>query len=193
MRNTRFKPSSRPVASYHSASVCEPLPFPPPPMAIGGNSLRERNVRVGGTAFEARSVAEKAVHVAHRFEQRRILGQLSRWPRSQRANILFAACRCSNGSQRDFVFHARLHRIAKRAFHSIEFGFVFGAQVYFHRSARGNRIHRCAAFDDAEIVGAARIVGHADRRKLHDAARERGDGIRSAEIGPAVSAGAGDA
>ena len=38
---------------------------------------------------------------------------------------------------RDLVLYASLHRITKRAFQSIEFGFLFRTQINFHRGARG--------------------------------------------------------
>ena len=48
---------------------------------------RKRNVGIGGTAFESRTIAEEAVHVANGFEQRRIIGELSGGARAERANI----------------------------------------------------------------------------------------------------------
>src|SRR5580704_6735345 len=36
IRKRRLRPASRPVASYHSAAVCEPPPFPPPPIETAG-------------------------------------------------------------------------------------------------------------------------------------------------------------
>ena len=187
MSSTRFSPSSRPVGSYHSASVCEPLPFPPPPMAMAGipcesgmfasvelRSSRERVPRKRSTLRTISRSGESS-------------GELSRWPRSQ--GIDFhperIATRAACGG---FVLHACLHRIAKSAFQSIQLGFLFRAKIDLHRRARRNRIHRSAALDHAEIVGAARIVRNLDGRKFHDAARKRGDGIRSAKIRPAVAA-----
>ena len=55
-----------------------------------------------------------------------------------------------------FLARAGLHGVAQGAFHFIQFGFVFGAQIDFHGGARGNRIHGGAAFDHSEIVGTAR-------------------------------------
>src|SRR6202007_201098 len=86
-----------------------------------GNSLRERDVGVGGAPLEARACTQKTIHVAHRFEKRRILGQLSRRPRSERSN--FESKRISARTARtDFVFDTRLHRISNRAFQSLQLG-----------------------------------------------------------------------
>ena len=51
------------------------------------NSLRERNIGVGGTAFEARAIAEKAIDVANRFEERRIFGKFSGGPCAEGTKI----------------------------------------------------------------------------------------------------------
>src|ERR1700740_754890 len=86
-----------------------------------GNSLRERDVGIGGAPLEARAGSQKTIHVAHRFEKRRILGQLPRRPRSERSN--FESKRISARTARtDFVFDTRLHRISNRAFQSLQLG-----------------------------------------------------------------------
>ena len=91
-----------------------------------------------------------------------------------------------------FFASAGLHGVAQGALHFIYFSFILGAQVHFHRGTRGDGIHRSAAFDHAEIVGTPGIIGNRKRRKFHNTAGKRGDGIGRAEIGPAVSAGAGN-
>ncbi len=96
------------------------------------------------------------------------------------------------GALRQFRPEARLHRVAQSAFHFGDFGFVFGAEIHFHRGAGGNGIDRGAAFDDAEIERAARISGNGERGEFDDAARQSCDRIGRAEIGPAVAAGAAD-
>src|SRR5580658_645899 len=45
----------------------------------GGDVERERNVRVSGTALQARAIAEEAIHVAQSFEQRGVFRQFSGW------------------------------------------------------------------------------------------------------------------
>src|SRR6185437_13404110 len=69
-RNKRFRPSSRPVGSYHSASVCDPPPCPPAPNATAGMpsesgifasvELRSRRARLLRNASTARIVSSSA-------------------------------------------------------------------------------------------------------------------------------------
>src|SRR5580704_5827983 len=52
--------------------------FPAAAERNGGDVERKRNVGVGGTAFETRTIAEKAIHVAQSFEQRSVVRQFPR-------------------------------------------------------------------------------------------------------------------
>src|ERR1700741_1983070 len=156
-----------------------------------GNSLRERDVRVGGAPLEARAGAQKTIHIAHCFEQRRVLGELSRRPSPQRSD--FQSKRIGARTARtDFVFDTRLHRISKRAFQPVQLGFFFRSEIDFYGRSRRDRVSRSTAFDDAKIVRTARFIRNANRRKLNNPARNRRDGIRSAKIRPTVAAGSGD-
>src|SRR5271156_1975449 len=53
----------------------------------GGNPARKRNVGVGGAAFEARAISEKAIHVANGGEERRIVRKLSGRARAERTEV----------------------------------------------------------------------------------------------------------
>ncbi len=50
-----------------------------------GNAKRERNIRVGGAALQARAIAQEAINIANGLEQRRIVGKRSGRPRAQGA------------------------------------------------------------------------------------------------------------
>src|SRR4029077_15373825 len=156
-----------------------------------GNALRKRNVRVSRTSFQARAVAEEAVHVSDCLDERRIVRNFSRGARAERPEAHLE--QIVGGMVRSRLFaQAGLHGIAQRGFHSIQLGILFGAQINFHGGARGNGVDRCAAFDRAEIVRAAGLVWNVDRGEFYNAAREGGDRIRRAKIGPAVPARADD-
>ena len=141
--------------------------------------------------FEARGNAEEEVRVANRGEERGIIWKLARGALAEgveahEERVVRGACRGN------FVAHAFLHGCAQGGFEAREFVRVFRAQVHLHGDARGNRIDRRATSDGAEIEGAARGLRMANRGEAYDAARNGGDGIGRAEVGPTVAAGTRD-
>ena len=162
--NRRFRPSSRPVASYHSASGVRAAAFSSAAERNGGNAERERNVGVGGTAFEARAIAEKAVHAAESFEQRRIIWQAFRRGANRASGIPLAANH-SRRARRPFLRSRRLAwRRARRAPFCSVAASSSERRSTFTAARDGMEFTEVPPSMTAKIVGAARIVGKAERK-----------------------------
>ena len=116
----------------------------------GRDALRKGNVGVGGRAFEARTDAEVAVHVANCREQGGVGSDFASGSRPDDAEGRFqrwvvgtisraAGCRALARSGQ-FLVQARLHGLAQGGLQAVDLRFGLRAEVHLDRGAEGDGV-----------------------------------------------------
>src|ERR1700686_204411 len=158
----------------------------------GIDTIGERDVGVGGRAFNTGLVADIFISGAQSGEQRRVGKQFPAGATAQQIDFPFELAFGAVARGFHFVANSGGDAFAESGLELPEFVFAFGANVDFKFRFVGYGVYGSAAFNLADVEGGARGEGNFGVDEADGGAHERVDGVGHAKVGPTVAAGTGD-